>query len=206
VSNTVRAFGVLVPSTVEKIMRADAQLNLDRLLTVAAAAFLEEGADTSMRAIAKAAGVGIGTLYRHFPTRDRLVEATYRSEVGRLCAAAPELMKSRPALESLRIWMNLFVSFMATKQGMGVALRVILVDDDQRMKTRYLLADAIGTLLAEGALEGTLRDDVDPYDVLLGIGGVTLIAGDPNQSTITARLLDLLIDGLRIGNQSPRRD
>ncbi|UFS58185.1 TetR/AcrR family transcriptional regulator [Subtercola endophyticus] len=190
-----------MPVTPQKTLRADAQSNLDRLLAVAAATFQQEGADTSMRAIAKSAGVGVGTLYRRFPTRDRLVEATYRSEVARLCAAATELLESRPALESLRMWMDLFVAFMATKEGMGEALRVILVDDDMKMKTRYLLADAIGMLLSEGATEGTLRTDVDPYDVLLGIGGVTLIAGDPNQAAITSRLLDLWIDGLRRGNQ-----
>jgi AcrR family transcriptional regulator len=200
---TPQILGVTVPASSEKVLRADAQSNLDRVLEVAAATFKQEGADTSMRAIAKAAGVGVGTLYRRFPTRDRLVEATYRSEVTRLCAAAPELTESRPALDALRTWMDLFVAFMATKAGMGEALRVILVDDDMKMTTRYLLADAIGILLEQGAAEGTLRSDVDPYDVLLGIGGVTLIAGDPDQAAITGRLLDLLIDGLRRSNQKP---
>lgn len=183
-----------------KALRADAQINLDRLLDVAAAAFREDGADTSMRAIAKRAGVGVGTLYRRFPTRDRLVEATYRSEVARLCDAAPDLIETSSALEALRRWMDLFVSFMTTKQGMGDALRTILVDDDEQMQTRRLLADAIGLMLAAGASQGSLRSDVDSYDVLLGIGGVTLIVGDPDQAAIRTRLLDLMVDGLRIGH------
>lgn len=188
-------------ASTERALRADAQVNLDRLLEVAAAAFLEEGAHTSMRAIAAKAGVGVGTLYRRFPTRDRLVEATYRSEITRLCGAAHDLVRTGPALEALRGWMDLFVTFMATKQGMGDALRTILVDDDEKMETRRLLADAIGVILADGVSQRSLRDDVDSYDVLLGIGGVTLIVGDPGQAASRAQLLDLLVDGLRIDNQ-----
>jgi AcrR family transcriptional regulator len=192
-----------MPAPSERTLRADAQGNLDRVLAVAASAFQQDGADTSMRAIAKAAGVGVGTLYRRFPTRDRLVEATYRSEISRLCSAAPELLESTPPVQALRTWMDLFVTFIATKQGMGEALRVILVDDDTKMTTRFLLADAIGVLLAAGDAEGTLRNDIEPYDVLLGIGGITLIAGDPDQAAITARLLNLMVDGLRRGPHRP---
>jgi AcrR family transcriptional regulator len=151
-----------------------------------------------MRSIAQEAGVGVGTLYRRFSTREELVEATYRSEVARLCDSAPELLERHPATLALRTWMDRFVDLMATKQGIGDALRGILVDDGDRMTTRYLLADAIGVILARGAAEGTLRDDVDPYDVLLALGGVTLIAGESEQAATTGRLLDLLLDGLRI--------
>ncbi|MEF2978496.1 TetR/AcrR family transcriptional regulator [Subtercola sp. YIM 133946] len=192
------------PAVEPRSLRADAQGNLDRLLEVAACTFQRDGADTSMRAIAKAAGVGVGTLYRHFATRDRLIEATYRSEIARLCAAAPELLESSPALDALRTWMNLFVTFMATKDGMGEALRAILVDDDEKMTTRHLLADALGELLSRGVVEGTLRDDIAPYDVLLGIGGITLIAGGAAQSATRNRLLDLLVDGLRTDGPRPR--
>lgn len=180
-------------------LRADAQLNHERLLEVAARAFARDGADTSMKAIAKEAGVGVGTLYRRFPTREQLVEATYRSETTRLCQAAPELLEALPAADALREWMNLFVTYMTTKHRMGDALRAILVDDGDRMRTRYLLADAIGTLMSKGAQEGTLRADVDPYEVLLAVGGMTLIAGESHQAAVTERLLDLLLDGLRHG-------
>ena len=180
-------------------LRADAQLNHERLLEVAAQAFARDGADTSMKAIAKEAGVGVGTLYRRFPTREQLVEATYRSETTRLCQAASELLGTLPAADALREWMDLFVTYMTTKHRMGDALRAILVDDGDRMRTRYLLADAIGTLMSKGAEEGTLRADVDPYEVLLAVGGMTLIAGESQQSAVTGRLLDLLLDGLRHG-------
>ena len=180
-------------------LRADAQLNHERLLEVAARAFARDGADTSMKAIAKEAGVGVGTLYRRFPTREQLVEATYRSETTRLCQAASELLETLPAADALREWMDLFVTYMTTKHRMGDALRAILVDDGDRMRTRYLLADAIGTLMSKGAEEGTLRADVDPYEVLLAVGGMTLIAGESQQSAVAGRLLDLLLDGLRHG-------
>jgi AcrR family transcriptional regulator len=184
----------------EKRLRADAQMNLDRLLEVAAALFLEDGADTSMRAIAKAAGIGTGTVYRRFATRNELIEATYRSEVGRLCHAAPGLLEDFPAAEGLRRWMDLFVDFMATKKGMGDALREILVDDDKKMQTRSMLSEAISLFLAAGTEQGSLRDDLDSYDVLLGLGGMTLIANDPDQAAIRSRLLDVLLDGLRRRN------
>jgi AcrR family transcriptional regulator len=185
-------------------LRADAQLNHDRLLEVAAHAFATKGADASMKAIAQAAGVGVGTLYRRFPTREQLVEATYRSETTRLCQAAPRLLETLSADRALRQWMDLFVAYLATKHGMGQALRAILTDEGDRMRTRHLLADAIAELTSRGSEEGTLRGDVAPYDVLLALGGISLIAGEPDQLALTARLLDLLMDGLRTGTGPSR--
>jgi AcrR family transcriptional regulator len=183
-------------------LRADARLNRDRLLDSAARAFARDGAEASLKAIAKDAGVGIGTLYRRFPTRERLVEATYRNETARLCAAAPDLLRVRPAAEALRVWMDHFVDFLATKRGMADALRAVLVADGElRMQTRDLLTDALATLLTAGIAEGALRPDIDPNDVLMGLGGVTLIAGEPDQRALAGRLLDLLIDGLRYRGQ-----
>ncbi|SHN09676.1 transcriptional regulator, TetR family [Actinacidiphila paucisporea] len=150
-----------------------------------------------MKVIAQEAGVGVGTLYRRFPTRDELVEATYRSETARLCEAAPDLLDAMPADRALRHWMGLFVTYMNAKHGMGDALRAILVDEADRMRTRFLLADAIGVLMARGAEDGTLR--AEAYDVLMGLGGVALIAGEPDRPALTGRLLDLLLDGLRPG-------
>jgi AcrR family transcriptional regulator len=183
-------------------LRADARVNRDRLLDAAARAFARDGAEASLKAIAKDAGVGIGTLYRRFPTRERLVEATYRNETARLCSAAPDLLRVRPAAEALRVWMDHFVDFLATKRGMADALRAVLVADGElRMQTRDLLTDALATLLTAGIAEEALRPDIDPNDVLMGLGGVTLIAGEPDQRALAGRLLDLLIDGLRYRGQ-----
>jgi len=184
----------------EKIrpLRADAQLNHDRLLDAAARAFARDGSGASLKAIAKDAGVGIGTLYRRFPTRERLTEATYRNETAKLCAAAPALLETLPATEALRAWMDRIVDYMATKHGMADALRTVLVTDGElRMQTRDLLTGALATLLAAGVAAETIRPDLDPTDVLMGLGGVMLIAGAPDQHDQARRLLDLLMDGLK---------
>ena len=179
-------------------LRADAQLNEDRLLEAAARAFAKDGADTSLKAIAKDAGVGIGTLYRRFPTREALIEATHRNETARLCAAAPELLRSRPPAAALRTWMDRFVEYIATKHGMAEALHAVLVSDgEQRTRTRDLLTEAIATLLRAGAEDGSIRPDVDPNDVLMALGGITSVTGKPDQRDQAHRLLDLLLDGLQ---------
>jgi AcrR family transcriptional regulator len=179
-------------------LRADAQLNQDRLLEAAARAFARDGSEASLKAIAKDAGVGIGTLYRRFPTRERLIEATYRNETARLCAAAPELLQTSPAAEALRTWMDLFVDYMATKHGMADALHAVLVTEgDLRMQTRDLLTEALATLMTAAVADRAIRPDIDPNDVLMGLGGVTLIAGEPGQHDLARRLLDLLMDGLK---------
>jgi AcrR family transcriptional regulator len=179
-------------------MRADAQLNHDRLLDAAARSFARDGSEASLKAIAKEAGVGIGTLYRRFPTREMLIEATYRNETTRLGEAAVKLLKKLAPLDALRAWMDRFVDYMATKHGMAEALPAILASEgDLRMETRDLLTEALATLLAAGATAGSIRPDADPNDVLMALGGVTLIAGDPGQHELAGRLLDLLVDGLR---------
>jgi AcrR family transcriptional regulator len=180
-------------------LRADAQLNHDRVLEAAARAFARDGPESSLKAIAKDAGVGIGTLYRRFPTRESLVEATYRNETARLSAAAPELLAGAPAEMALRVWMDQFVDYMAAKHGMADALRVILAaEDGLRMQTRDLLTGALATLLAAGAAAEVIRPDVEPGDVLMSLGGITLIAGEAGQRDQARRLLDLLMDGLTI--------
>lgn len=181
-------------------MRADAQENHDRLLEAAARAFARDGADASLKAVAQDAGVGIGTLYRRFPTRDRLIEATYRNETARLCAAAPTLLAEHEGdpVAALRAWMERFVDYMDVKHGMGAALPVILAaDGDQRMRTRDLLTEAIATLTRAGAERGVISAGVDPYDLLMGLGGVTLIAGQENQRALASRLITLLLAGSR---------
>ena len=183
-------------------LRADAQLNQDRLLDAAARAFARDGADAQLKVIAKEAGVGIGTLYRRFPTRERLIEATYRKETALLCEAAPALLRTSPPGEALRTWMDRFVDYMATKHGMADALHAVLVADGElRMRTRDLLTEALTALITAGREAGVIRSDADPNDVLMGLGGVTLIAGDADRRDLAGRLLDLLMDALHRRNE-----
>lgn len=186
-----------MPSGPERRLRADAQHNQERLLEVAAKAFAREGPGASLKAIAQEAGVGIGTLYRRFPTRESLVEAVYRNEVARLCESAPALAEQLSPLDALRAWMERFVDFMAAKHGMADALRAVLASEDDRMNTRALLRDALATLMDSGTSSGVIREGVDPYDLLMALGGVTLIAEGPAQRDLALRLLDLLINGIR---------
>jgi AcrR family transcriptional regulator len=178
-------------------LRADARRNQDRLLEVAATTFRRDGGNASLRAIARDAGVGIGTLYRRFPTREALVEAVYRNESARLCAGAAELLTSMPPVEALRTWMNEFVDYILTKNGMAEALHVVLTgDEDLRTGTRALLAEAVSTLIAAGAADRSIRADVDAGDVLMALGGIVLITAHEHQRPLADRLLDLLMAGL----------
>jgi AcrR family transcriptional regulator len=182
----------------DRPLRADARRNRDRLLTVAARAFATAGPDVSLDAIAKEAGVGIGTLYRHFPTREALVEAAYRSELDRLCAAVPELLAAGPPDAALRAWMDRFVDYMTTKRGMAGALRAVIASGgDPYAHSRDRLVAAVGELLAAGVAAGAVRADVPAGDVLVGLSGVALAAGDADRREQAGRVLDLLMDGLR---------
>ena len=185
-------------ATAPRRMRADAQRNRDRLLEVALRAFSEEGPEAPLDAIAKDAGVGIGTLYRHFPTREALVEAVYRNELARLCDAVPDLLASVAPDEAIRIWMDRFVDYMTTKRGMADALRALIASGgNPYAQSRDRLVGAVTTLLEAGVRAGSVRDDVAPGDVLASLSGVSLAAGDPAQRGQASRLLDLLLDGLR---------
>jgi AcrR family transcriptional regulator len=183
----------------QRPLRADAQRNRDRLLEVAVRAFSQDGPDATLEAIAKEACVGIGTLYRHFPTREALVEAAYRSELDKLCDPVPDLIASMPPDQALRSWMDRFVDYMTTKRGMADALRQVIASGGNPYEhSRAKLVGAVSTLLEAGALAGTVRADVEPGDVLAGLTGVTLVAGEPEKRTQAGRLLDLLMDGLRV--------
>ncbi|MET8809625.1 helix-turn-helix domain-containing protein [Streptomyces sp. NPDC004546] len=177
-------------------LRADAQRNEDRLLEAAAAAFTREGAGASVKDIARVAGVGVGTLYRRFPSKELLIEAVYRQEVQRLCEVAPDLTATRPPVEALRAWMELFIDFMAAKQGMADALAVVLTDESERLHTRALLADAIAHLLAAAQAESSARPSVSAPDVLMALGGISLMASSEEQRDLATRLIDLLLHGI----------
>ncbi|MFD8459963.1 TetR/AcrR family transcriptional regulator [Streptomyces antimycoticus] len=177
-------------------LRADAQRNEDRLLETAAAVFAREGSGASVKDIAREAGVGVGTLYRRFPSKELLVEAVYRQEVRRLCEAAPHLAATLPPVDALRTWMERFIDFMAAKSGMADALRVVLTDDSERLQTRTLLAEAIDHLLSSGEGRSAARPEVDPQDVLMALGGISLMAADEDQCDLATRLIDLLLRGV----------
>jgi AcrR family transcriptional regulator len=180
-------------------LRADARRNRERLLEVAARAFSETGTDASLEAIAKDAGVGIGTLYRHFPTREALLEAAYRNELARVCDSVTELLAQLPPDQAMRRWMDLFIDYLATKQGMADALKAVIAsgDEDPFAESLDRISTAISTLLHAGAEVGVLRSDVDPLDVGFSLGGVLLITSDKGLRDRAGRMLDLLLDGLR---------
>ncbi|MEV0406071.1 TetR family transcriptional regulator [Actinoallomurus sp. NPDC050550] len=187
-----------MPDTGPRPLRADARRNRERLLEAAVRAFAEEGTDATLDAIAKDAGVGIGTLYRHFPTREALVEAAYRNELARLCDAAPDLLRTAPPDEAMRAWMDRFIDYMATKRHMSDALHAIIASGgDPFSESRTRMMTAIETLLKAGAVAGTLRSDVDPTAVLTNISGVSLATREPDRHDRARNALDLLMDGLR---------
>jgi AcrR family transcriptional regulator len=176
--------------------RRDARRNRERLLAAARAAFAT-GEPVTLEAVAAAAGVGIGTLYRHFPGREALVEAVYRSEVDRLQTSADELLAAHPPDRALRAWMDGFAEWIATKRGMVETLRALTSSRTiERSEIRDRLTETIQRLLDAGIETGSLRDDVRARDVLASVTGVFLASGNDQQAQ-TARMLDLLIDGLR---------
>jgi AcrR family transcriptional regulator len=187
-----------VTATHPRPLRADAQRNRDELLASAVRAFAGNSDDVTLEAIARDAGVGIGTLYRHFPTREALVEAAYRNELERLCASVDDLLSSMEPADALREWMDHFLDYMTTKRGMADALKAVIASGvNPFAESRTRMVDAVATLLAAGRDAGTVRSDVDPADVLTSLSGVGLSAGEPSQRDQAGRLLDLLMDGLR---------
>jgi AcrR family transcriptional regulator len=180
-------------------LRADARENREKLLTAAVAAFASSGPGVPLETVAQQAGVGIGTLYRHFPTRDALILAAYENEVEHLCEAAGELLRAMPPETALREWMNRFVGYVAAKRGIAEALRSLTSSNALFTRTHDRMVAALSSLLRAGADAGTIRADVDAADVLRAMSGVWLVAGEEGWQDQARRLLDLLIDGLRYG-------
>jgi AcrR family transcriptional regulator len=186
-------------------MRADARRNYDRLLSAALAAFAEHGADdASLEEIARRAGVGIGTLYRHFPTRQALLEAVYRDQVQALRARADELRESESPADALAAWLRALVAFSSTKQSLTTALLETLGKDSELLSAcSMVLCGAADTLLARAQQAGVVRADADPRDLIRLVHAVNIATQrgptDPGQ---TDRLLGLILDGLR--PQPPR--
>jgi AcrR family transcriptional regulator len=178
--------------------RTDAQRNRERILEAAKEAFTRSGADTSLDDIAKQAEVGPGTLYRHFPTRDALLEAVYRIEVEKLAAAERELSQKLPPVEALRAWMFLFVDYIATKQIIAPALNTLVGGPSKVYEaSRSQVQGAIDALVKRAIKSGDIRKDLDPFDLLRALIGVSNVASSPDWKQSARRLVDILITGSR---------
>ena len=176
----------------------DAQRNRQRLLDVAKEAFARFGPNSSLDDIANQAGVGAGTLYRHFPTRDALLEAVYRAEVEKLAAEEPKLAQALPPIEALRAWMLLFVDYIATKQIIAPALNTVVGGPSKLYEgSRAQIAGAIQALVKRAVESGDIRGDLDPFDLLRALIGVCNIASSPDWLQSARRLVDILIIGSR---------
>ena len=178
--------------------RADALRNRERILEVAKEAFLLSGANTSLDDVAKQAGIGPGTLYRHFPTRDALLEAVYRTEVERLAAAEREFSATLPPVEALRAWMLLFVDYVAAKQIIAPALNTLVGGPSKLFESSgALIKGAINGLVERAIASGDFRPDLEPLDLLRALVGVSNMASSPDWSKSAKRLVEILILGSR---------
>jgi len=178
--------------------RTDAQRNRARILQVAKGAFTRSGATASLDDIATQAGVGPGTLYRHFPTRDALLEAVYRTEVEKLAAAERKFAESMPPMEALRAWMLLFVEYIATKKIIAPALNAAVGGHSKVIEASYApIHEAIHALAKRAIKSGEIRKDLDPVDLLRALIGVAYMSASPDWQQSARRLVDILISGSR---------
>jgi AcrR family transcriptional regulator len=186
------------PQSATRKPRADAQRNRDRVLEAAKEAFTRLGADASLDDIAKQAGVGAGTLYRHFPSRDELLEAVYRTEVEKLAAAEPKFAESMPPIDALRAWMFLFVDYIATKKIIAPALNTLVGGPSKVFEASHdQIWGAIRALVKRAIKSGDIRKDLDPIDLLRALIGVANVASSPDWQQSARRLVEILITGSR---------
>ncbi len=181
--------------------RADAVRNRARILEAAKEAFTRagaNGANVNLDDIAKDAGVGPGTLYRHFPTREALLEAVYRSEVGKLAAAEGKFAETMPPVEALRAWMLLFVDYVAAKHIIALALNTLVGGPSKLFEaTGAQVKGAINALVERAIKSGDIRPDVEPFDLLRALVGVSNVASGPDWKQSARRLVEILIAGSR---------
>jgi AcrR family transcriptional regulator len=182
-------------------VRADAQRNIDALLESAKAVFATSGVDAPVREIAAKAGVGVGTLYRHFPQRSDLIAAVFRREIDACADAAPILADEHEPFEALARWMQRYAAFIATKRGLAPALRsgnpaleTLRAYFDQRLRP------ALRTLLESAAAAGKVRTDVDADDILAAVASLCMSAHSDRPGH-ARRMVALLVDGLRYGKK-----
>jgi AcrR family transcriptional regulator len=188
------------PATHLRKPRADALRNRERVLEAAKTVFSAGGPDASLEAVARHAGVGIGTLYRHFPTREALFEAVYRREVEQLGELSEQLKSEPEPVEALRRWLRSNVEFVATKKGMSAALALAAHGKSSELIAFSFerLTKAVGALLDRAVAAGEIRADVSPEDLLRALIGMCYLHDQPGWQQSVIRLLDVFIDGLRV--------
>ncbi len=185
--------------------RADARRNYDRLIAAAESAFAAHGPEASLDGIAKAAGVGPGTLYRHFPTRRALLEAVYQERIAELCGLGAELAEEPDPVEALSRWLHRVASHTLLYRGLKDVLMADPADDGRPTDFSWCAARMRGTaglLLDQARQAGTVADDLQPVDLLRLVHGVVLSTAylpEPERTAATDRLLDLMLNGLRRG-------
>ena len=178
--------------------RSDAQRNRERILDVAKEAFTRSGADASLDEIAREAGVGPGTLYRHFPSRAELLEAVYRTEMEQLAAAEQKFAEELPPIDALRAWLLLFVDYIAAKQLIAPALNALVGDPKKVFEASHArIWEAIRALVKRAIKSGDMRKDFDPIDLLRALIGVANVATSPDWQQSARRLVDILVTGSR---------
>jgi len=186
------------PESTDRKPRADAQRNRERILGVAKREFTRSGANASLEEIAKKAGVGPGTLYRHFPTREELLVAVYRSEMEKLAAAERNLANTVSPVEALRAWLLLFVDAVETKQIIAPVLNTLVGDPKKVFEVSYVqIHEALRALVRRAIKNGDMRKDLDPIDLLRAIVGVSNVSASPDWQQSAKRLVDILITGAR---------
>ena len=188
----------VVPARSTRKPRADSVRNRERVLQAAKAVFAAGGPEASLEAVARQAGVGVGTLYRHFPTRQALFEAVYRHEVEQLVELAEQLRTDLPPLEALRGWMRANVAFVATKKGMSTALAIAVhAGSDLTAYSMDRLGGALETLVRRAVEAGVIRDDIGAEDILRTIVGLCYTHDKPGWQSNVLRLVDVFVDGMR---------
>ena len=179
--------------------RADAARNRERLLGAAKAVFSAGGPEASLEAVARRAGVGIGTLYRHFPTREALFEAVYRREVDELAALAEASVTQGPPADALRRWVKANVAFVATKKGMAAALALAAYNKDLSAYSIARLSAAGGLLIDRAREAGALRTDIAPQELMRAVFGFCIVNDQPGWRETALKLIDVFLDGLLVG-------
>ena len=186
------------PDTATRKPRADSLRNRERLLSAAAEIFRTGGPEASLEAVARSAGVGIGTLYRHFPTREALFEAVYRREVEQLAALAETLAGAGDPVDALRQWLRAGIQLVATKRGMLTALALAVDSSSDVYAFSFAnLTRAAGILLQRAIAAGCIRSDVSAEDLLHVLIGMSLMGKEQGWEAKAIRLIDIFVDGLR---------
>ena len=194
------------PADMVRKPRADSVRNRERVLEAAKAVFSAGGSEASLEAVARRAGVGIGTLYRHFPTREALFEAVYRREVDQLSELAEQLKGTADPVDALRRWLKSNVQLVATKKGMIAALALVMQSSSELYAYSFdRLTRAVGTLLDRAIAAGEVRSDIGAEDVLRALIGMCYMHDQPGWQSTVLRLLDVFVDGLRVQPEGKRK-